>query len=351
MKRFLPVVLMFMCGAVLAPKASLKAQEIIKERAFEMLLPAGWTPISEVPQGFDIGFRKRLSDGREATLFLHYEIMPSEMGEPPEDTSDIERQWDAMVRNRFPDATPLKTPAVSVEGEIILNRMYDLTDGGLRVRRRYTYLLAERTAFIIQCTTPSGYWKEAVNDFDIMLVSIKPKAYLPEKKISDNEALSNLKSNLPTLVGSFPTQWACSIVKVKIVRLPSKESKGTLEITVAWDRRDITKIYNAVKILYRMMAEGKTGELDFEKLPDDVKEVSPDQYAGFMNHLGQIAGCAFANLANCESPIDRFKVVVLDSKNRKAGAVSISRKDLAYIFTSKLTEADEQRIARMFVFE
>lgn len=346
------LMLMCMCAVLIwNQNFDLKAQEILTERAFEMLIPAGWTRTGEVPQGFEIGFRKPLPDGRLATLFLHYEIMPAEAAEPPSDTSDIQRQFDSMVKNQFPDANPLKTPAVRVEGRIILNKMYGLTDGGVKVRRRYTYFLAEQTAFVVQCTAPPGYWEATVSDFDSMLVSLKPRPGTPEKKISDDTAVSNLKRILPTLVGSFPAEWTCSIVDAKIIRLPSEESQGTLEITLAWNRPDIAKIYKAVKILFKMMREGKTSDRDLQKLPYDVQQVLADEHGGLMKYVGQVWGCAWGYVANCESPIDQFKIVVLNSKHQRVGSVRISRKDGADILVGKVDASDQQRIVRMYEFE
>lgn len=352
MRKFLLVVLICMCLAQVQEQGiGLRAQEILEERAFKMVVSAGWKRTDELPQGFDIGFRKRLSDGRQATLFLHHEIMPPEAGEIPSDTSDMQRQWNTMVRNNFPDANPLKTPAVQAPGKIILNKMYDLTDTGVKVKRRYTYFVADRTAFVVQCTAPPGYWEAMVVDFDGMILSLKPRAGATVEKISDQAAVSNLKRDLPTLTGSFPTQWVCSIADVKIVRLPSQESKGTLEIRLAWDRLEIEKIYKATKTLFRMMGEDGFTDQDLEKFQDETGG-SVDESVDFMSYaVAQVWGCAWIYVANCELPIDRFKIIILDSKRQNVGSVSISRKDASDILTDKISESDWQTGVRVYEFE
>ena len=326
-------------------------RKILKEQSFEMFLPEGWTRTREVPQGCEIGFRKQLINGQQATLFMHYEIMPSELDKPPDDTSAIQTQFDRMIRNSFPDANPVTTPTVQVNGTIILNKMYDLTDSEIKVRRRYTYFWADHTAFVVQCTTPPTLWKKAVDDFNCMLLTLKPRAGAPQEKITDEVAILRLKTDLPTLVGSFPPQWTCKVTNVKIVRLASQVPGGTLEINLSFERVDIARIYKAVKIIFNMMKEGKTSDEDFQNIPDDVKAVSAADGSGFSEYVGQVWGCAWGYVANCEQPIGRFQIVVLDSKRRRIGAVSISREDGAAILEGKVSASDQQRVARMHQFE
>ena len=328
-----------------------KAGTVLQEPYFELRIPLGWTRTSELPQGVEYGFLKRLPGDRDALFTLHCEIMPDEFGGPSDDTAGMEQQFDRLVKAGFPDAKPLETPPVQVPGTIILNTMYELTDGGARVRRRYTYFLAERTAFVIQASAPPDEWDQVVNEFDKMLADLKPRTGAKAQKITEEETISELKVRLPLLSVSLPPPWACSVEDVGIVRVSAPESGSTLAITVKWRRSDIARIYEAVKTMFEMMKQGKTSEQDFQNLPADLKSVSAEDGSGFTFHVGQVWGCAWGVAANCQPPLDRIQVVILDPQDQRVGALSVSAQDARDILSGKISPSDGQRVSRIYQFE
>jgi hypothetical protein len=328
-----------LCAAVL------RGQEVVKESAYELSMPTGWSRTTKLPQGFDAGFRKALGAGVEATLFLHHEVMPPEAGEPPSDTSDMVRQWDSMVRNQYSDVTSLRAAEPKVHGRVLINSAYKLTDGGAVVQRRYTYFLAGRTAFVVQCTAPPARWAAVEGDFDAMLASLAPGGVAPRREtVGDAAAVEKLKKGVPVLVASWPAAWQCSSTAVRIAD-KAGSGRRTLEITLAFQRRDIRRVYDATKLLFGMIKAGKSDN-EFNNLPGDIKEAGASS-GEFIKYVGQVWGYAYGEVMN----VERYRIIVTDSAGRQAGAVSVSKGDASAILSGKVTASDAQRVAGMYVFE
>jgi len=325
--------------------AEVSADQVVKEKAYQLSLPAGWEQAKQVPQGLDVGFRRSVPEGEYATFYFHHEFMPPEAGDPPADTSEMKRQWDAMVRNQYPDMRPLSAVSPKVDGRILINGIYELTDSGVKVRRRYTYFLSGRTAFVVQCNAPPSQWPTVLNDFDSILASLKPGGSTPKTEIkSDDSAKAELNRNLPTLLASFPSQWACSLSDVYI-----SPTKRTLEIRLAFNRSDIKDIYKGTKLLFGMIKAGKS-DADLNNIPRELRAPA-SQSSEFIKYVGQVWGLASGYVANCNPPIKQYMVSILDGKRQKIGSVSISREDGSAILTGKVTASEGKRVAGMYVFE
>jgi hypothetical protein len=314
-----------------------------------MSVPTGWTRTAQLPQGFDAGFRKGLGEGQEATLFLHHEVMPPEVGEPPSDTSDMQRQWDSMVRNQHSDVTSLRVAVPKVQGRVLINSAYKLTDSGATVQRRYTYFLADRTAFVVQCSAPPAQWTTVQGDFDKMLASLEPGAATVEKKsVTDAAAIEKVRKGVPILLGSWPAAWECSTKAVNISS-GAQGRKRSLEITLAFKRSDIGRVYGASKLLFEMLKAGKSDE-ELNKLPNPVKEAAASS-GPFIKYIGQVWGYAYGEVLRCNPPIERYRTIVADSAGRQVGSVSVSKEDASAILTGKVTASDGARLARLYVFD
>ena len=324
-------------------------QNVVKEKAYQLRVQPGWTRTQNLPIGIDVGFRAKTADGDEVTFYFHHEVMPPEAGDPPSNTSDMKHQWDAMVRNQYPDVRSLAGAVPKVSGSILVNGDYELTDNGTKVRRRYTYFLSGRTAFVVQCSAPPAQWASVLTDFDTMLASLQPGGSTTEKETkSDEAAKAELKRNLPTLLSSFPSQWRCSLSDVTIIP-SSAEDKKTLVIVLSFVRTGIAEIYYATKTIFGMVRAGKT-DSDLNRLPPQTQRVAGSS-GEFVKYVGQVWGAAWGYVANCSPAIERYKLPVLDSKGQKVGSISISREDGAAILTGKVTASDAQRVAGMYVFE
>lgn len=328
-------------------------QRVVKDKAYQISITPGWIRTESVPQGLDVGFRKQLAKGKYATLYFHHEVMPSS-GEPPSDTSDMKRQWYAMVRNRYPDTRSVAGKDPNVRGTILVNGTYELTDGGKKVRRRYTYFLAGRTAFVVQCSAPPPQWQTVLSDFDTMLASLQPNSSSPKAETkSDKSARAELKRDLPTLLGSFPAQWRCSLYSV-VITPASSEAKRTLEVGLSFDRSDMSEIYKGTKLLFGMMKLGKTdADLNsfMNSLPAETQRGASRSHE-FVNYVGQVWGYAGGYVAvSCDPPVEWYKVSIIGSGGKKIGSVSISRKDGSAILSGEVTAADVERVVGMYVFE
>jgi hypothetical protein len=325
------------------------AQELVTETGYQIQLQHGWTRADDVPPGIDVGFRKKTGERDYAAFYFHHEVMPPEAEEPPSNTADMKRQWDAILRNQYPDVRSVTGAVPQVGGSILINGTYELTDGGKKVRRRYTYFVSGRTAFVVQCSASPTQWASVLNDFDAMLASLQPGGSLPETETkSDESARAELTRDLPTLFGSFPPQWSCALSDLAITPTSSKDTR-TLEIAVSFDRPDIGEIYKATKTLFDMIKADKS-DSDLKSLPVETQRAALNSGA-FMKYVGQVWGLAWGYVANCNPAIERYKLAVFDSKGERVGSVTISREDGAVILTGKVTALDAKRLAGMHLFE
>jgi hypothetical protein len=321
-------------------------QTVIAEDAFQIVVPKEWKRTYFLPKGINVGFSKVLAGEEKSTFFFHHEVMPPEAGEPPSDTRDMESQWNTMVRNQFPDAMLVNVTSPSVHGRVLINQAYDLTDDGVKVRRRYTYFLSNRTAFVVQCTAPQKRWDQLLADFDGIISTLKPGDGHAPPTVSDDDAVSNLNKNLPTLLSSFPTFWSCSLSSSKI---SIESGQRILDISLAFERSDIFNIYDATKTVFTMLKEGKS-DADLNKLPQDKKEAASES-AAFIKYVGQVWGLASGYIANSKEPIDRYRIRILNANDKVIGSIAISRDDGAAILSGKVTAEEGQRVAGMYVFE
>lgn len=340
---------LFLLAFIALYSLTASAQEVVKEKAYQLQLQSGWTRTKSVPQGIDVGFRKKTAEGDYATFYFHHEVMPPEAGEPPSNTSDMKRQWDTMVRNQYPGARLVGGAVPKVGGRILINGEYELTDDGKKVRRRYTYFLAGRTVFVVQSSAVPSQWASVLTDFDTMLASLQPGGSTTEKETkSDEAAKAELKRDIPTLLGSLPSMWKCSLSDVTITSSPSKD-KRALIIALSFSRTDIAEIYNATKTVFGMMKAGKT-DSDLNSLPPQTQRAAGSS-GEFVKYVGQVWGAAWGSVANVNPEIERYTLPILDSKGYRIGSISISREDGAAILTGKVTASDAKRVASMYIFE
>ena len=325
------------------------AQEVITEKAYQLQVQPGWTRTRNLPPGMDVGFAKKMPQNGDATFYFHHEVMPAGSGESPSDTSDMKRQWDAMVKNQYPDVRSVAGAVPRVSGRILVQGDYELTADGKKTRRRYTYFLSGRTAFVVQCSAPPDRWVSISPDCDIMLASLQPGSSASESQTkSDDAAKTELKRNLPTLLSSFPSQWRSSLSDLTIIP-SSANGTRTLVIALSFNRTDIPEIYDATRTIFGMIKSGKT-DADLNRLPPQTQRAATST-GEFVKYVGQVWGAASGYVANCSPAIERYTLPILDAKGRKVGSISISRKDGAAIIAGQVKPSDARRLAGMYVFE
>ena len=335
---------LFILIAVVLDLTEAYGQKIVKEEAFEITIYPGWERLKNLPQGFDVGFQKPGNNGNITFLF-HYELMPPEAGEPPSNTSDMLSQWNVMVENQYPDAKVLTSSSPKVNGRILINAAYDLTDLGKLVRRRYTYFLSGRTVFLVQCTAQPAEWQQSLSEFDLMIASLIAIKSETKKVISDAEASSRVKRDIPTLLASFPSQWSVELGSTDILN----NEKRILDINLKFYRKDISEIYNSTKYLFTAIKQGKSDE-DLQNMPEEIRK-GAEESSAFIKYVGQVWGAAFGFVADCEPPIREFRIGIITSEGTRIGAISISRENAAAILSGKVDASQEQQLASMFHFE
>jgi len=365
------------------------AQTAIREQAYELELPASWGPVKSVAPGFDRGYERALAQGSKAVILLHHEVMLAGAGDPPEDTSEMARQFENLVRNQYPDARAAGAPAFKVAGRTLVNAAYDVTEAGLPVRKSYTYFLAGRTVMVVQCTAPREQWAEASGEFGSILATLRAVDGERQPKLSDAAALERLRKRLPALASIVPAEWACEIRDVAILRPPSGPEGGTLSIRVAFRRGDIGEVYESAKVLFTATAGaqseaeltsavpaaapnhkedvpglvrseaakallsaiasiGSRAELS-QSVPAAVRDHMRD-VPGLMKYVGELWGMAWGVVADCERPIGRFQIVIEGAVGR-TGAISLSAEDGLAVISGKITASDQTRVGKIYRFE
>ncbi|MGO9095226.1 MAG: hypothetical protein ACLQGV_08380 [Bryobacteraceae bacterium] len=327
-------------GVLLVGMLPAMAQLNVRERDYELILGGSWIQAQAVAPGFDRGFERTLAQGQKAVILLHSEVMPAGAGAPPSDTSEMERQFDTLVRSQYPDARAAGAPAFRVNGRILVNVAYDLTESGSPVRQSYTYFLVGRTALVVQCTAPRERWAEASGEFASILATLRAVSSERQQKLSDAAALESLRKRLPAVASSLPAEWACEIRDVAIMRSPSGPEGGTLLINVAFRRGDIGEIYESAKVLFTAMASARS-EAELSRRGD---------VSGLMKYVGELWGMAWGVVADCERPIGRFQIVIQGAA-RRMGAISLSAEDGVAVLSGKITASDQTRVGKMYRFE
>jgi len=356
MKRIAGVAALAFCVVQFGP--CLSAQELVKEAAFELSLPAGWSRANQVPRGFEAGFRKDLGEGQEATVLLHREILPVQLDGLSADASVLLKFWDVIIRKRYPDATPIIGAVPRVRGRVQFNGVYKVTDGGAVVRRRYTSFVNGQSSFLVQCTAPPALWASVLSDFDAMLVSLRPGSG-PETRqaVTDVAAVEKLRVLLQALVGAWPVDWRCSAKTVDIAATPAN-GKRTVEITLAFERDDIKRLYQGIKVLFGMFDSGEIDEnTDTRHLPKELSDATADG-GPFVGLISGIWAVAYLTTLACDPPIELFRVGIADAAGRRVGSISVSREDAAVLVShaneiksGQMSAADIRRYIVMFAFE
>jgi hypothetical protein len=326
-----------------------KGFKLVQEATFELLVPEEWGKAGKAPQGFDVGFQRPGKE--EITLFLHFEHMPEAGGDPPTDTSDMQEQWVKMVRSQYSDANQVVAPRVKTVGSILIDQVYDLTDSGTKLRRRYTYQYVPtgRLAFITQCSAPPGQWDEAAELFQVMIGSLRPAgAAGMQAKISPEAALKDIQASVPKLATSFPDRWACQVPNV--VWEKDKDGKPVLLMTVAFQRNDVAKTYKATKAAFEAMAAGKVSGDMRQVFPEDAKDVAPRDVSEFIKYVGQLWGLSCSTLVNCREPPETIRMAV-SGPHGKVGTLSLSYENALKILRTDASNADATALAKMYRFE
>ena len=175
------------------------AQQVVTGKGFVLTLPAGWMQSKTLPEGMDAGYQKTLAPGDDATFQFHCELLSMEDPDPSSDTPRMKAQWDILIRKMYPDARTVDGETPKVTGKIVIHAIYDFTDGGMPLRRRYTYFFAGTTAFAVQCTAPLARWAAVLADFDAILASLKPGGSpLVHEKQSDQSVRARYKTHRGT---------------------------------------------------------------------------------------------------------------------------------------------------------
>jgi len=242
---------------------------------------------------------------------------------------------------------PLSATAPKVHGPVLINSAYKPNDRGRVVKRRYTYFPAGRTAFVVQCTSPPDSWAAVLNDFDALLLTLVPGNGTTIRDHTGDPALfETLRDRLPTLLGSWPTEWRCSGTVIGVAKQGAAGDRS-LEIKLAFRREDIKRIYEATELMFWAMKQRKSQD---GELPDRLKNASASN-ADFMKFVGQVWGYVYGEASANEPLIESFSVIIADATGTRVGAVSVSKEDASAILAGKVSGEDHAGVASRYAFE
>ena len=128
-------------------------------------------------------------------FYFHHEIIPPDTNDNLYNTADMRKQFDALIRHQFPDAVSVESSSPGVTGKIIINMAYELTNSGKPLKRRYTYFIADRTAFVVQSSAAPDDWESALPELDKMIASLVPGNAPVADTISDDTAVASLRQH------------------------------------------------------------------------------------------------------------------------------------------------------------
>ena len=340
--RFLLAVLLF-TGLAGIP-SPIHAQQTIADNSFKIELPQLWSRSQKIPAGFEVGFQKPMPNGH-ATFYFHHEIIPPNTNENLYNTADMRAQFDALIRRQFPDAVSANSSSPGVNGRMIINMAYNLTDSGKRLKRRYTYFISDRTAFVVQCSTAPEDWEAALPEFDKMIGSLAPGNTPLADTVSDETAVGSLKQQLPALLLSWPPLWNAEMGPIEISTRTDSSSRN-LHVTLIFLRRDIGPIYEYTKVIFEQIKQGAPEE----KIDADFKDAIPDSLK-FIHYIGQVWGAAWSTVWKCDPPLDQFRINIADFDRKQVGAVIINREDGQAIISGRIAVSETRRVAAMYHFE
>ena len=280
-----------------------------------------------------------------ATFYFHHEIIPPDTNDNLYNTADMRKQFDALIRHQFPDAVSVESSSPGVTGKIIINMAYELTNSGKPLKRRYTYFIADRTAFVVQSSATPDDWESALPELDKMIASLVPGNAPVADTISDDTAVASLKQHIPTLLLSWPRHWYAEMATIEI-STPPDSSLRNLEVTLVFIRRDIGPIYENTKLIFEHIKQG-TPE---EEIDAHFKDAIPDSLK-FIHYIGQVWGAAWSTVWKCEPPLDKFQINIADFDRQQLGAVTINREDGQAIISGEIAVSETRRVAAMYHFE
>lgn len=324
--------------------ANIHARQAIANDNFKIELPHLWRRTEKITPGFEVGFEKPMPNG-PTTFYFHHEIIPPGTNENLYNAADMREQFDALILRQFPDAVSANSPSPGLNGIIIINVAYILTDNGKRMKQRYTYFISDRTAFVVRCSTAVENWETALPDFNQMIGSLAPGKAPRADSVSDEAAIGNLKQQLPTLLLSWPAIWNAELGPAEISNR-ADSSLRSLNVTVIFVRRDIVSIYEYTKVIFEQIKQG-TPE---EKIDAEFKDAIGDSLQ-LIQYIGQIWGAAWSIVWKCDPPVDQFRINIADFDRKQVGAVSINREDGQAIISGKIAVSETKRVAAMYHFE
>lgn len=158
------------------------------------------------------------------------------------------------------------------------------------------------------------------------------------------------KEGVAKIAQSLPADWNFSTELVTL-RLEPKQGEPQVEIAVAYDRADIRKIFETMKLVNKMLREGRTSQSDFARVPSEYKDVPAALGIGFMESVGRIFGYTCAEMKNEPSSNWRYRITVLDAAYRDVGSITVSHTDVLDLINGRIAASEQSRVARIYNFQ
>ncbi len=154
------------CGKTAKPQ-----EKVVEEKTYRFVIPKGWERSAKFPDGFDVTLRKELPDAGLAYLFFHHEILAPYEPSPPARSEEIEKEWHAIIKTKYPAEQRIVIRDPVVKGRLLGNIGYRLPSD--RTELRDTKFISGRTIFLVECITYEKDWPKVVEEFDLILGTLE----------------------------------------------------------------------------------------------------------------------------------------------------------------------------------
>ena len=310
-----------------------------QHKTFSIVQPPGWKAVTNPEPGVEIGFVDGKTPGGK--WHLHYELMPDYAEEPPSAAATLSAmasQFDTLVRQNFPGARKVASPSRKLPGKTLVHATYEFNEDGTPVAREYMYLIVYHTAYVIQSTVPKARKAEAGACADMLFRTFVPRPGAAPTPRTADQALNNLRSNLPTLAASMPPGWRATIKEVKFLNDSPKKGNRSLLIVASWPRWELKKEFASARDALAALGRGKPPSASV-----------PQSTADLVYYVGQLLGLASGEVYSLKPPVTHLAVQMLDPAGNKVGIARIGAQDLIRIISGDVKGGAEA--ARSYQFE
>ena len=129
------------------------------------------------------------------------------------------------------------------------------------------------------------------------------------------------------------------------------EGENQINVSIAYSRPDVEKIYNAVKSSMQLMREGRKSENAPAGIQSEYKTVTSSQIAGFIDSLSKVTGYIATDMQYEAQPSWHYRVLILDSASSRLGSLVVSHSDAMDLVNGKVALSDQIKVAKIYILK